>query len=261
MAQQLRGRTLLLCSLPFLAAAHLGAQPSITVSQSASSIARYDILELTIAEGGAYANPWEDVSVSASLTGPSGATVSVGGFYYDVGTWKVRLAPNQAGAWSWSLTFKSSSGQSSANGNFTCTGSSNSGFLRLHPGNPYRFITEGDNRTFYPMGFESALHKEDVYLIDDTPAGGVPLKQYLDTYAAAGNNVFRILINANTMPVLWQSLNISGTGKNAYSTANGQVIDNAVANLHQDGYKIYMVVWGSGPAPHRFPRPEPSRRP
>ena len=247
MAQPLRGHTLLLCSLPFLAAAHLGAQPSITVSQSSPSVARYDVLELTIAEGGSYANPWEDVSVSASFTGPSGATVSVGGFYYDVGTWKVRFAPNQAGAWSWSLTFQTGSGQSSSNGTFTCAGSANTGFLRLHPSNSYRLITEGDNRTFYPMGFESALHKQDVYLIDDTPAGGVPLNQYLDTYAAAGNNIFRILINANTTPVLWQSLNVSGAGKNTYSVANGQTIDNVVANLHQDHYKIYMVVWGSAP--------------
>jgi Domain of unknown function (DUF5060) len=243
----LRGHALLSCLLLFLAGGSLGAQPSITVSQSAPAVARYDVLELTLAEGSSYTNPWEDVSVSASFTGPSGASVAVGGFYYDVGTWKVRFAPNQAGAWNWSLTFKNASGQTATSGTFTCTASANTGFLRLHPANPYRFMTEGDNRPFYPLGFDSGIPQDGDYRIGDTAAGKVDMNQFFDTYAAAGNNIFRLLINSNTTPILSQSLNVSGTGKNTYSVANGQAIDAVVAKLHQDGYKIYMVVWGSAP--------------
>jgi hypothetical protein len=236
-----RGVVALWCIL----AAATGVQASITVSQNGASIPRYDIFEITVVEGGSYANPWEDVSVTATFQAPSGATFQVGGFYYDTHTWKVRFAPNETGAWTWSLIFQSAAGQAGATGGFTAVASSNRGFLRRHPANPYRFLTEGDGRAFYPIGFDSAL--SGYYTMDGSGAN-VGIDAYFDTYAAAGNNIFRILINRNNSPWLVQTLNAGGTGKNTYDPAAGKAMDTVVVKLHQDGYQVFMTVWGAPPA-------------
>ena len=126
----------------FVGAAH--ASPSITVSQNSGSIGRYDIYELTLTGARAsYSNPWVDVKISALFTGPSGPS-TVGGFYYDAHTWKVRFAPSAVGAWTWNLTFTAPDGIYSASGSFTAVQSSNSGFLRVNPTYTRHFYTEGD---------------------------------------------------------------------------------------------------------------------
>lgn len=69
------------------------ASPAITVSANGNSIGRYNVYELTLTGPSAsYNNPWDNVKISAVFTGPSGKS-TVGGFYYNVNTWKVRFAP------------------------------------------------------------------------------------------------------------------------------------------------------------------------
>ena len=77
----------------FVCAPATAATPVVTVTQNASSVGRYDMYELTLTNAAIYANPWEDVLISAVFTAPSAKTYSVGGFYYDVNTWKLRFAP------------------------------------------------------------------------------------------------------------------------------------------------------------------------
>ena len=59
--------------------------------------------------------------------------IPVGGFYFATNTWKLRFAPMQAGAWTWTLSYTDSNGVFNASGGFNCTNSSNIGFLRGIP--------------------------------------------------------------------------------------------------------------------------------
>ena len=67
------------------------AAPAVGVAQNASSVGRYDLYELTLTNSDSYSNPWEDVAITAVFTAPSARKYTVGGFYFDTGTWKVRF--------------------------------------------------------------------------------------------------------------------------------------------------------------------------
>src|SRR5262245_2475550 len=60
-----------------------------------TSVARYEVLELTFAHPSAgLANPWQDVAVRVRFESPS-RSFEIGGFYYAADTWKARVAPDE----------------------------------------------------------------------------------------------------------------------------------------------------------------------
>jgi len=229
---------------------------SVSVSENSRSIGRYHIYELTMSHSGTYSNLWEDVVITAVFTSPSNSTYTVGGFYYDTETWKLRFAPVEEGSWTWILTFDNGSGTFVDAGGFNCVSSDKSGFLRIHPQNPYRFITEGDNKPFYPMGFNDVIYDQagpkgfgsssdgtlnsDWWM--DAEYIGWPIDYYFDTFADAGNNMFRMNTQTNTY-LIYDKLNISGTGKNSYLVPEGKLTDQLAQKLHEGGWKFYMVFW------------------
>jgi len=203
-----------------------------------------------------YSNPWEDVLITVVFTSPSSSTYTVGGFYYDTDTWKLRFAPVEEGSWTWVLTFDNGSETFVDAGGFNCVSSDKSGFLRVHPQNPYRFVTDTDNKSFYPMGFNDVIYDQagpkgfggssdgtlnsDWWM--DAEYVGWPIDYYFDTFADAGNNMFRMNTQTNTY-LLYDKLNISGTGKNSYLVPEGKLTDQLAQKLHEGGWKFYMVFW------------------
>src|SRR5271168_1482036 len=129
----------------FLGLAVSMATPVVTVTQNSASVGRYDIYELTMTNLAAYANPWEDPVITAVFTAPSGTTNTVGGFYFATNTWKLRFAPTEVGTWSWTLTYTDTNGVFNDSGGFTCTNSTNIGFLRRNPSNVYNFVTDAQS--------------------------------------------------------------------------------------------------------------------
>ncbi len=228
----------------------------VSVSENSKSIGRYYIYELTMFHSGSYSNPWEDVVITAVFSSPSSRTYTVGGFYYDTDTWKLRFAPMEEGSWTWDLIFDNGSETLTDFGGFNCVNSNNSGFLRIHPQNPYRFVTDGDNKPFYPMGFNDVIYDQagpkgfggssDGTLNSDwwmhAEYVGWPIDSYFDTFADAGNNIFRMNTQTNTY-LLHDRLNIGGTGKNSYLVAEGKLTDQLAQTLHDGGWKFYMVFW------------------
>ncbi|MCK4794705.1 MAG: DNRLRE domain-containing protein [Desulfobacteraceae bacterium] len=229
---------------------------SVSVSENSQSIGRYHIYELTMSHSDTYSNPWEDVLITAVFTSPSSSTYTVGGFYYDTDTWKLRFAPVEEGSWTWILTFDNGSETFVDAGGFNCVSSDKSGFLRVHPQNPYRFVTDADNKSFYPMGFNDVIYDQagpkgfggssdgtlnsDWWM--DAEYVGWPIDYYFDTFADAGNNMFRMNTQTNTY-LLYDKLNISGTGKNSYLVPEGKLTDQLAQKLHEGGWKFYMVFW------------------
>jgi hypothetical protein len=258
------GNLVMVGLLGFMAQTH--ASPAITISQNSGSIGRYDIYELTLTGSSAsYANPWDDVKISTVFTGPSGQ-FTVGGFYYDVNTWKVRFAPEAVGSWTWSLTFSAPDGTYSTNGSFTVSNSSNSGFLRVNPTYTRHFYTEGDNKVFYPIGFNDcvgvgwpdtalsstlAFGMDGTTILDYSVPGVhytasnttlVPLNAYFRTYSQQGKDNYFRAGPGNCAFNLYDALNVNGTGENIYDIRNGQLWDGLVSELHADGIKYQMEI-------------------
>lgn len=234
--------------------------PAIIVSQNSGSIGRYDIYELTLNGASAsYGNPWDDVRISAIFDGPSGH-YAVGGFYYDVNTWKVRFAPSVAGKWTWRLVFSAPDGTYASSGSFTATESANSGFLRVNPAYPRHFLTEGNGNVFYAIGFNDCVgfdFDHDPWLwwgmdgtgIIDWGAGqrmtrdntkGGRTDQYFDIYASQGKNNYFRAGPGNCAIGLLRASNVKRSGRNTYDIANGKYWDTLVAKLHADSIKYQM---------------------
>ena len=224
------------------------AQATLTafiLTPNTNAIPRYDLHELTMTEGGSYANPWEDVAITAVFTSPSSNAHTVGGFYYDTGTWKLRFAPMETGTWTWALTFTNGQDSLTTNGSFVCTPSSNSGFLRRHPAILRHFITEGDGKPFYANGFNKPPYYAGTVTRPDFGQqldNGVSasLSSWLGAYRAAGLNMIRD--NAQAVDNLNQ-FNVVGDGKNTYRIAEGKLEDQYYQVIHQQGYKLLLDFW------------------
>ena len=244
------GTQLLRASLVFIASAgFLGAfglpgpaqaSPAIAVSQNSGSIGRYDIYELTLTGSSAsYGNPWDDVRISAVFTGPAGLS-TVGGFYYDTDTWKVRFAPSVMGTWTWNLTFSAPDGTYTTSGSFSVTSSTNTGFLRVNPRYPRHLYTEGDNQVFYPIGFNECIGTALQFSMDGTGFNRTDMNTYFDTYASRGKNNYFRAGPGNCAISLYAAANVNGSGKNTYDIANGKAWDALAAKLHAAGFKNQM---------------------
>jgi len=63
-----------------------------------ATVGRYTVYELNFDyPSEVYANQWDDPTLMVTFTALSGAQIVVGGFYFDVNTWKARFAPAEVG--------------------------------------------------------------------------------------------------------------------------------------------------------------------
>lgn len=235
------------------------------------SVGQYDVVEFVVSDTatlGGSVNPWEDPTISMVFTPPSGtcygnSTCTVGGFYYNglsdglpgdgsvTNNWRVRFAPPSTGTWTWSVSFNDQSGNTfSTSGSFTCTASSNRGFLKIHSSNKYRF-TDQAGTPFYVIGLIYAAGGESGFgdqshdslappmsgytafsgLDDVLSSGSVSFNAYYKALATSGYNFFESLFQPNSV---YDNLGIS-TGKNTYDVAFGQSADEFAQTLHQNG--------------------------
>ena len=91
----------------------------------------------------AYANPFTDVTLSASFTSPSGQTLSIPAFYDgNQGgnqTWRVRFNPNEPGRWLFRLQAIPADPDLELDGSFEAAANDSRGALRLTPGEGWGF--------------------------------------------------------------------------------------------------------------------------
>ena len=187
--------SLVLLSLSLsLAAAEPAQTPApvaLAVRQSLNSttIPPYEVLELTLQNEQAYANPFLDVAIAVTFTSPKGKTVTVGGFHYGcadkpeirVGSrgpggnardvqyvfpradlWKARFAPSELGKWTYTYVFSDlNGGRAEGSGSFQCVAGRlrNPGFVRPDPKHPYRWVFD-DGSPYFPLGVQTGAADE-----------------------------------------------------------------------------------------------------
>jgi hypothetical protein len=145
-------------------------------TRSQPDVPRYGLFELTLAAQGSYSNPYlqmpgDDTSpgfVVGTFTGPNNEIITIDGFWDGGQTWKIRMAPTAVGAWTYS-TVSSDPGLDGQTGGITCVSSSNRGFVRIHPQNPYAFAYD-DGTPFFWMGDTQVIfyhHGRDDYRFDN----------------------------------------------------------------------------------------------
>src|SRR5262249_36567467 len=229
-------------------------ESTIAVKVEQDDVPKYRVAELTITYSGpAYPNPWEGPQIVATFTSPANHQIQVGGFYYSANQWKVRLAPDEPGTWSWSLEWRDSLNTQQASGLFRCIPSSEHGFVRHHSTNPFRFVFE-DGSLYPAIGLTDCLRDTngDGSPLDDFGLDGgfrppgdhsaghlTDMATYLDAYSAAGFNLFRWSVD-NCSFKLWDSLDPAG---NRYGETEGKFGDDLVSALRARGFRVFMTIF------------------
>lgn len=146
-----------------------------------NSIPRYEVWELEIRSERAYANPFTDVSVTTTFCAPSGTRLTAWGCYDGDDTWRVRLAPEELGEWSYetSCSDPRNAGLHAQRGTFRCVPSESHGFIRPNPVHKHHFAFS-DGTPWFGLGdtcFGLAANIPDARRLE-----------YLDTRARQGFN-------------------------------------------------------------------------
>ena len=154
-------------------------------SQPPAEIARYDVFETLLTASKAYANPFLDVTVTATFTAPSGRQLKVYGFYDGQNTWRLRVAPDEVGHWRYVTHAGNAadSGLDGRTGTFICVPSRNKGFIRPDKKHKYYF-SYSDGTPFFALG--------DTCSVTCKALSDANRKAYLDVRAGKPFNFLRI---------------------------------------------------------------------
>jgi hypothetical protein len=126
---------------------------------SGTPVPRYEVFELELTSSQTYSNPFTDVAVTATFSGPSNQQVTAQGFYDGGNTWRVRFAPDEIGTWTYVTDSddNANSGLNAQSGTFNCVTQnnpapvSNHGFIKVDPARKYYFQFS-DGTPFYGVG-------------------------------------------------------------------------------------------------------------
>jgi len=125
---------------------------------AADTVERWRVHEISFAAQGEYADPFSEVELDVTFTGPGDITMVMPAFWDGGGTWKVRFAPTEPGNWSYitSCSNTSDAGLHDQSGLFTCVAYTGEleiyrrGFLKTEPG--VRYLMYADGTPFFYLG-------------------------------------------------------------------------------------------------------------
>lgn len=217
--------------------------------ENASPAARqWQVAEIALTSSKAYANPYGDVDLTATFTGPDGKTINRPAFWDGGGTWKVRFSPTVVGAWRWKTACSdpANTGLHEKSGSLTCVPSEGDnpcyrhGFLRVSDNR--RHFVHADGTPLFWLG-DTHWQMPDTERIDvcnhpdhagkPCPHGG-QFQHLVADRRAKGFNVYQTYPSA-TSPAWWAS---------PYTTINPQrfreVFDFEMDHLADQGFVIAL---------------------
>ncbi len=255
-------------TLPLICAiALLSASAAAQVVTAATSPEQVDprrvrvneVFEFTLQKSvdyGTHAN-FEDVELTLDLLSPTGASVSVRGFYYATrangkSLWKARFAPDELGRWTFAYTWihVPSATMELGSDSFACIPGSDPGFLRISPTNP-RAFQHANGDAFAGLGMNAD------YLVFDTGArssafgtvgvAGEPLETQVSAFREAGFNLIRLrTASGPTLKVCKGDSGIPGDGIcETYLPEISITFDEAVQTLKRTGFRILFCMFGN----------------
>ena len=179
--------------------------PAYHAQAATFTVQRWNQIEISLTSNITYANPYKDVDLSATFSGPGGITMTMPGFWDGGNTWKVRFAPPAVGTWTYSTssTDPGNTGLNNQTGTITCTAYTGSlpiyqhGFLKPSANN--RYLVYDDGTPFYWLGdthwsgFNSAERLNE----SNDPRFASMFKGIIDQRVAQGYTVWKAETFAN----------------------------------------------------------------
>ncbi len=182
------------------------------VEASAARVPQYERLELKVALGATYDNPFDpdDVRLDALFTAPSGRKVTVPGFFavehrreirdgaevmvpLAENGWRVRFAPREMGKYRWQLVLRDRSGQiGGGEGEFECMAGKRPGFLRTSRIDPH-YLAFDNGEGFFAIGHNLPIYHTTGQLGDEA----------MRKFAAAKENFNRWWMSSSGFGIEW----------------------------------------------------------
>lgn len=183
-----------------------------SMSAQVLGIECWHVAELTLSSKVHYANPYADVKVSATFTGPEGQSIYREAFWDGGDIWKIRFAPTVNGRWRWRTTSSDTddTGLHGQTGELLCIGYEGDnriyrhGFLRISESR--RHFCHADGTPFFWLG-DTHWQMPDTERVDacnhpehyggECPHGG-QFQHLLADRVARGFNVYQTYPNATS---------------------------------------------------------------
>jgi hypothetical protein len=146
-----------------------GATPAVR-ERADEQAAQWDVHEFAVQGRSNVANSYRDAGLVGEFTAPSGKVHVVDGFHDGGDAWRVRMAFDEQGRWTYLL--RGEGVEVLERGSLDCGPPRTHGFIRIHPDNPYAFAHD-DGTPLFPMG-------DTCYgLFDDSPISPQLRDEYL----------------------------------------------------------------------------------
>ena len=186
-----------------------GISPAINISvqnivSNPVTVEKWHPADLSFTSPSNYSNPFQNVSVSATFSGPSNLTLTVPGFYAGANTWKVRFSPTAVGNWSYTTT-STDTNLNGQTGIVTCVSNSNAavhGALKIDSSHSHYFIYE-DGTSCFLMSFEADWLAE----MDFGDTNVTKAKSLVNIYGSNGFNC--VMMNVYGYDTTWKAGNTS----------------------------------------------------
>ncbi len=168
-----------------------------SVNAADYTVERWRVVEITLTSAISYTDPFNDVDVTATFTGPGGATIVRPAFWDGGTTWKVRFAPTLVGNWTMttSCTSPTNSGLHNISKTIECNAYSGSleiyqrGFIKSHESG--RYFTYADGTPFFYLGDTHWLFIHERFTTSNVTGVASQFKYTLDKRVTQGFTVYQ----------------------------------------------------------------------
>ncbi|MDQ7843714.1 MAG: DUF5060 domain-containing protein [Armatimonadota bacterium] len=164
------------------------SRPTDLFSATPVAVPKWTVHEISLTAIRPVADPYRDVTVTATFTGPSGERMTVRGFWDGGATYRIRFTPTAEGEWRYSTA------SSPPDAGLETTGilqvgpppAGNHGFLRRDEAHPHSFVWDDGTRYF--------MWGQTYYQMVLAALAGDPWRAAVDATAAHGMNKIRLLL-------------------------------------------------------------------
>ncbi|MBD3289895.1 DUF4038 domain-containing protein, partial [candidate division KSB1 bacterium] len=184
------------------------------VQNTDPQIAKNGLFEFELSSENSYQNPYTDVNLSATFSGPNGERLDIEGYWFDENIWKIRFMPTAIGEWTF-ITSSNDNSLGGVRGRLECVASSRSGLLKVSKSNPYIFELNGE--PFFWMGETSWLLMSDAVPFDGT------FQDYIATRKSQNFNSIHFVLGTGGLPI--GTHNPSNEGGNLWFSQQDQKIN------------------------------------
>jgi hypothetical protein len=209
---------------------------------------QWNTQEIQLTAAGQYTNPYTQVDLSATFTGPDGRQLRVKGFWDGGSTFKIRFTPTLPGAWTYTTNATLSDSGLSKSGSITVSApvSGNHGFLRRDTANPQSFVWDDGTRYF--------MWGQTYYGIVRTARVSTAWKTAVANSKAHGMNKIRMLLYPwippaddhypDTQPFKDTT---SSSNHDSLNLAHWQTLDDIVRYLESERMVADLIIFADTP--------------